>query len=91
MKRCRSRSQYGNCWLPSGHDSEHAVPIGPDFWFAYPRPRTDGLLGYARFCGGALRLVPHYCDEDCTAASETATATVSVTVTTPESTTEVDR
>lgn len=69
-RRCQSRSEYGNCWLPAKHNGEHAVPIGPDFWFAYPRPRTDGLLGYAVFCGGVLQLVPHYCDADCNPVAE---------------------
>jgi hypothetical protein len=65
MRKCRSRSQYGDCWLSSKHDGEHAVPIGDDLWFAYPRPRTDGFLGYAVFCGDRLAAAPHYCDHHC--------------------------
>ena len=28
MRRCQSKSGYGSCWLWSGHQGDHAVPIG---------------------------------------------------------------
>lgn len=73
MTTCRSRSKFGDCSLPAGHDPElHAVLISTDkpggSWFAY-KPRGRGAVGYGQFRDGEF--VPWAYWDQITAEAET--------------------
>lgn len=60
MTTCRSRSKFGRCGLPAGHeDAMHAVPIGDEVWFGYHggRGRQATRVGYGKFTAEGFRLL----------------------------------